>query len=412
MIGRKKSNKGLIIIIVIVLIIIGVVCYFVLNKKEEPVPVKPKEDKIVDTFKIEYENNNGFNNKIEICQGEDAVTFYKLENDDVCNRLKITIKTESDNTKFIMKKENFYVYSDNDIIKIYDRNKNSSINTNLSILEYDVNDVAIYLEEIKGLVLEHKVDNNNYYEFYSIRQSKVIYEKKYLEQIKYLNNNYLNVPIIENKIQTKIIILDTDKEGTLLEENVNNKNNTDRTYYENIGKNYIGLNFRRSNVEHKVVYNLNLKEIDRDYNKYTETTSGKLMVSKDNIVYIYDNEGKVEKRIDNYPVILDINGDYILVLQSENVYLLDTNNRIIELYIKLRDKNNFYEMVRIDSKFYIIIINDYMVVDSVWEYCENNMADCPVKEKKELNNCTLATKYSYDTRNNQIESNPYAICNK
>ncbi len=407
MIGRKKKSKLPIIIVIVLLLGVIVFLYFHFNKKEEPVKPIEKKDEVVDTFKIQYEDNMNFENKLVICSEEDNV-FNKIGNDEACNRLKINIKSESDNTEFYGNKEDYYVYSDNNIIKIYDRNKDLSINTKLSSTEYKYNSLSLDGNEVKGIVLLHEKEKK-YYEFYSIRQSKIIYESEYTDIMYPLDCGYLSVITSLNGKQNKALLLSTMNEEILLEQSINNKNSNELYYYEMIGKNFISLNYKNSDVEHKIAYNLKLKEVDRDFEKYTETTSGKLMVSKGNIVYIYNSDCIVEKRIDNYPTILEIYEDYILILQNENVYLLDINDKVIDLHIKLRNKEDYIFLTKEDMIMNIYIKNIVVTPDKVIKTCKETK-ECNYTNVDELKDCTMAVKNVYDLKLNRLDTVPYAIC--
>ena len=394
MLGKKRKSHLPIIIIIVLLIGASIFGYFYFKPDVVVQPKPINNEPVVEKFEIQYEDNTNFVNKLELCSSEN--TFIKMGSEDVCNKLKVTIKTETDNVEYYFTKNNYFAYSDNGFIKIYDRKLGKSINTQLLIGNYEVRDICISDNGIKGIILKA----NDYIEFYSIRQSKTIYEKKY-KNMNYVIDNYLTV-----NDSNKALLLSSEEEKVILSQNTNNKDDK----YMSIGKNYIGLDYKVNESIHRIAYNLDLKEIDREYDKYTETTDGRLMVSKDNIVYIYNKDGSMNKRIDTYPVILDIVNDYLLIVQNENIYLIDLNDKITDLHIKLRLKDRFKYM-SIDGELVIItLLDDYVTSYQVFSYCLSHQDECYYETEDKIKNCSLGYRHIYNIRNGSIKTMPYALC--
>ena len=124
----------------------------------------------------------------------------------------------------------------------------------------------------------------------------------------------------------------------------------------------------------------------------------------------YNKDGSMNKRIDTYPVILDIVNDYLLIVQNENIYLIDLNDKITDLHIKLRLKDRFKYM-SIDGELVIItLLDDYVTSYQVFSYCLSHQDECYYETEDKIKNCSLGYRHIYNIRNGSIKTMPYALC--
>ena len=409
---RKTIITILTILIISILFIVLFAKIYTSNKPNNNT-TPPKENK-----DIKYEDTSTFSKELVLCK-IDRYNIVEYTND--CQEEKLTIKTKSNNTKFFFEQSyigdnDYLVYTDDNIIKIYDLTEKKSINTNLSINNYNPTELLVTDKVVKGLTLLNiKNEDTKYAEYYSFKQNKLLYENKYAttDNFSTLFGNYIYTYVAENNYY-KLYILDTEKEKVLLElKDYFDSNDSYINHVNKINDNYVNIYYSENENIHTLLYNSKMQKVDENFDDYSFSDKDGIMILKGNIVYVYDNNSKIIKKIDKYNNILDIIDNKIVLTENERIVLVDLDGNKTNTDIPFTSidhlqfaSDNIYD----DNKTIIFVIktkvNDIDKYIKEYEKLGDNMYTA-----KQIKKCDLAYEYIYTKDTKETTKIPYPLCN-
>ena len=403
----NKGNKITLIVILVVIIIITSVGYLEKDEiikyynqiqgKEQSVPYdNTKKDE--ETISSEVEG-----------QEEQTEYEYKLymikDNDDyfVCEKVKpdctytATIKTENNNIEIIRTdKKNYVLYNDNNILKVYSVKEDKIYVSDITRSEYKGGYIEVDEKTGKLLGVSFFLNGTRYMEFYSFLNNKRIYENTY-RTITFINDKYLSGTIEKDGIFSSVELVDIN-EGKVIKREINDSLSEDDyysadfiQYNENGNDFYILIVYIGDHYEYKKIYNNNFDEIisfgnDTKLPCYVSFDNNQVYVVNDNMVYVYDNKGKLINKSIKYERIYKVAEKYIIAYDGHNL-IITTLNRDDTIIRSWRYYDEYYEMspyseTNIENGNVIVkIIDDSVSVDELWEKYKN---DDLFKNKEEL----------------------------
>ena len=358
------------------------------NNLEEP--VQPSNDEL-----IEQEEQTEYEYKLYMIK----------DNDDyfVCEKVKpdctytATIKTENNNIEIIKNDEkNYVLYNDNNILKVYSVKEDKIYVSDITRSEYRAGFVEVDEKTGKLLGVSFFPNGTSYMEFYSFLNNKRIYENTY-SRITIVNDKYLSGSIEKDGILSSIELVDIN-DGKVIKREINDSSSEDDydgadfiQYNENGNDFYILIVYEGDHYEYKKIYNNNLDEIisfgnDNKLPWYVSFDNNQVYVVNDNMVYVYDNKGKLINNSIKYESIYEVAEKYIIAYDGHNLIITtlnrdDTIIRSWRYYDEHYEMSPYYETNIENGNVIVKIIDDSVSVDELWEKYKN---DDLFKNKEEL----------------------------
>ncbi len=391
---KEKTNSILIgILILLIIILLGVILYI-------------EKDKIMDLFNhkenevIRDENGNIIETVYSSLTKEDTTkyknteTFYKQDNefcvydDDCTSQDKVEIKVENKDIDILdYYKGKYLFYRDNNKIKVYNDETKLSYVINISSKFYSyVFGVDYVTDEFIGIVYhESEKDNPSYF---SVTENKVLYNRKY-EYLELLSKKYLTAgrekTIDEDEeypetVTTDAYLLSATNEKVIM--SYKNEPNEEDYYtginygvLENKNGEYLYLAEYEADEIIKEIYTSSLKTIIRtdDYIEASIADSGELYILNNNVVDVYNNDGKKVKTSKEYKDLLQVCGEYIIAIENNKLIVTTIDEKTTE--ITNWNKNKYYHTglsgwyTENGKNGIYMVVEENITADEVFKYC-------------------------------------------
>jgi len=309
---KKKILAIILIILVMIFCAFLIINKFILKRENEN--NKPEE----------IENN--LNKNFTIC-----LQYSESETHD-CTK-SIVIKTETEDIELLDNYNNkFFLYKDNDKIKLYKNEKSSILNIPIDFSYYkliaDNNDVY-------GVSYNNESKNA----YYSIKLNKEIYVDKY-DSITPVNSKYISA-LKNNNGNYEVSLLSTSDEKVLLTEKYSEKDSYAYLFMPLIidSDGYIAVvknDNKKMGFTSEKVYTKDLKLISDNFYDLKVDKEKKLYILDQNGINIYDENGNKIESDSSYGEIMKIANRFILH-KVDNTLKISTLNMSLREIADLKD---------------------------------------------------------------------------
>ena len=359
--------------------------------------------------------------EVYLCVPEEVSAFKQIKKDGKCDGEVITVKLEYEpsNFKLLGTKEdgyytaeydtsNYVVYSEKGLIRINNYTVNSYYATNLKAKEYTVVDMAEIDStydgdlDVIGLVLKKKDKKKMYY--YSLNDQKMYYTSDNLTPE--VDSHYIIATSGKNTW-----LLDAREPRILLHNEANKEDSEVIVIYDKL--------IRYGNI----LYTYDLKKIVSGFDYYEyDSILDRIFVIKDDIVDVYNSQGKHLETSNKFKNIIDLNSSNQIYYNNNgkiSAYLY-SDSKIVDSNISIDTKAidsvyDYYDKLPYDDiDFYgkeVFIINSlYKVKDGeayLDQICNNNNTKCDVGHHDESADYMRTITY-YNITDDKIFINDYA----
>jgi len=323
-----------------------------------------------------------------------------------CKYSSLAIKTESDDAYLLGNyKREYFMYSDNNKVKVYNYDENKSYIVDGIDPSYNIDFIINDNDKLIGVV--YSTDLNSPSTYLKIDGNKIMYDKKY-DYIVSLNDKYLSSSKYDedgNQIGAYILSNDEEKNPLLTKEL-----DTDLLYsFYKLGNKYITFE-HGDNIE---IYNNNLKLIYESNKANVLNVDGtpRLVINADynDNIYVYedgylnmlDSNGKVLKKSINTIKGIDLVDSYIINTDNKELTITDIDNNKIVITSLNNGNLDYYDFYNNNKKrgIFFIVYDNTLKYEDVYNSCKNTSCNnITLDEIKESYKLGYQLFYDYDTK--------------
>lgn len=276
-------------------------------------------------------------------------TYTNLENENLIGA--ITCSTEE--CEFIAAYERFVLIKENDKYYLYNYENNS---IEFGPFKMEVNsyekDLLVYENKLYGILY----DNGKEKSIYNVNTEKTIknIEGNLLEQVATLNPNLMykyGYVVLTNENKNNFLNLKSGNISYVIDGKIN-------YFIENYNKDLVYITTHNTSNNKITIYNSNGKKLfnGNEYNGILVQDKN-IIIYNDTNYYIYDNDLKKTLESKTYDSVLNIYDNYVVVIDTKKLELLDLNDNILATFDLEWEDNYMFNSIFINENIINLIID-------------------------------------------------------